>query len=485
MNGSKPVVKSSPQAKAKPSRRKKVGRASQSAPNEAFLALMRVTADPDFAKLAKFDHIVVLMLENRSFDHMLGYLSLTGKRPDVDGLTPEMSNKDKSGRAHKVKELTQTAFPHDPCHDSACVAEQLSGNNGGFVINFEKVDPSNPQLIMGYYTGEDLPVYDHLAREYTICNRWFSSTPGATWPNRLYAITGRAAGSKDNPPHELPPFYNIPSFVRHLDTAQISWRWYCHHYFGSLRVIDDNYRLGHYDKFAYFGPRFLQRQPSFLEDVANDNLAAVSWIDPSFINAPFVGTAGSNDDHPPSDILHGQELVLRLYNSIKSGPKWDRTLLVIVYDEHGGFFDHVKVEKAADDDANFRTYGVRVPAFVISPYVERGHASNLIFDHTSIIKTILLRFCSQADGSVPFMGTRVQEANHLGSLLTRDTPKKAAPLTKIINTIAARRTEMFKDNLLLQATGSAPLPAPLNELQKGLIAAREKLRAEGLPEDQP
>ena len=104
---------------------------------------------------------------------------------------------------------------------------------------------------MGYYNAGDVPVYDHLAREFAICDRWFSSVPGATWPNRLYAICGRAAGSRDDLPLNLPPIYDQPSFVRHLDAHDISWRWYSFEA-GTLRFADAHYVLGHHDRFAFF-----------------------------------------------------------------------------------------------------------------------------------------------------------------------------------------------------------------------------------------
>src|SRR5205814_1999562 len=155
------------------------------------------------------------------------------------------------------------------------------------------VRDGDPARVMGYYTAADVPVYDHLAREFAVCDRWFSSVPGATWPNRLYAICGRAAGSRDDLPHNRPPLYSQPSFVRHLDA------------------------------------------------------------------------------HGPADIKDGQELVLAVYHALATSPQWEKTLLVIFYDEHGGFFDHVAPPDAPDDDPQmFGRYGVRVPALIVSPWIE-------------------------------------------------------------------------------------------------------------------
>ncbi len=142
---------------------------------------------------------------------------------------------------------------------------------------------------MGYYDSEDLPVYDHLAAEYCVVDRWFSSVPGATWPNRLYAMCGQAARSgRDD---ASPPIYALPSFVRYLDEAQVDWRWYSFDP-GTLRAADPEYRLSHHDRFGYVDARKLSireevvgkltEKGSFLDDVAAGQLPAVSWIDPRF-----------------------------------------------------------------------------------------------------------------------------------------------------------------------------------------------------------
>lgn len=161
-------------------------------------ALLPALADGAAQNLQKIEHIVVLMMENRSFDHMLGYLTLEGRRSDVDGLTKAMSNTH-NGKTYPIGHLKQTMFKRnqDPCHSAKCVTQQLS-NNGGFVSNYATRFPGDPDpgIVMGYYNTADLPVYDHLAREFCVCDRWFCSVPGPTWPNRLYAVTGQSDGSK-------------------------------------------------------------------------------------------------------------------------------------------------------------------------------------------------------------------------------------------------------------------------------------------------
>ena len=175
------------------------------------------------ANLEKVDHVVVLMLENRSFDHMLGYLSLMGARPEIDGLRPGLANED-HGRSYPVHHLAATALEMDPDHSASAIDQQVDGGTmNGFVASAaatlarRRVDGGDPGCVMGYYDGTDVPIYDHLAEEFAVCDRWFSSVRGATLPNRLYALCGVAAGSRDDRPPYIPPLYHQHSFVRHLD----------------------------------------------------------------------------------------------------------------------------------------------------------------------------------------------------------------------------------------------------------------------------
>lgn len=446
-------------------------------------APVRFVAGGDNSNLAKIDHIVVLMLENRSFDHMLGYLKLEGANPDVDGLDATMSNTH-GGKSFSVHHLPGTVFKNDPDHSSAAVAEQLSNDNGGFATNYVRRHPTDdPGLIMGFHNGSDLPVYDHLARNFCVCDRWFCSVPGATWPNRLYSVAAQSP-SKDN---KKIPIYDLPSFARHLDSAKVRWGWYAHD-IATLRLIDGKYRLGHGSKFFWFDRTTLLNPVTFLDHAASGNLPAVSWIDPNFVDFALTGPKESNDDHPPSDVMAGQDLVFKLYNAVVNSPAWSKTLLVITYDEHGGFFDHVKPEDVPDDKPNFRQTGVRVPALIVSPWVERGKISHEVFDHTSIIKTILLRFCRKPDGTIPDMGARVTNAKHLGSLLTLDAARESTPVEAfqhLIERLAQWRAETFKKRAMRQARGAAPAKPEVTEFQLGIEKAKKRLRAEGLPEGQP
>jgi phospholipase C len=265
-------------------------------------------------------------------------------------------------------------------------------------------------------------VYAFLAEQFCVCDRWFCSVRGATMPNRCYAAAGTSKGTRDNLKPPRP--YDLPAFVRHLKGDQ--WRWYSHDYVPMIWLIDPEFGLDVETVPAYFDRRDVLGHRSFLERAAAGDLPAVSWIDPNFYDLTF-GPAGSNDDHPPTDLLAGQKLVLQLFDAVVRSGLWETTLLVVTYDEHGGFFDHVQPPEAADDHPALRHYGPRVPALVVSPWVGQRQVSHTVFDHTSIIKTILKRFAAKPDGTIPNMGARVAAANHLGELLTEAQPRPAIP----------------------------------------------------------
>ena len=474
----------------------------------------------DINGLRRIEHIVVLMLENRSFDHMLGYLSLEGGRDDVDGLRPGMAN-DHARRHYPIHHLAQTYLPDerwDPDHSAAATDRQINdGAMDGFPASYADtlrargVEDTDPGMVMGYYNACDLPVFDHFAQEFCVCDHWHSSVAGATWPNRLYAIAGTGAGSRDD---RKVPIYHEHSFVRYLDAADVSWRWYSHD-IATLRLADVKYRVGHREHFAYVqklklvfktrgrGLLYLNEDAaSFLEDAAYGRLPAVSWIDPNFKDFNLIGSP-PNDDHPPSDVIHGQELALLVYNALATGPQWDKTLLLVFYDEHGGIFDHVAPPEGPPDDdpATFARYGVRVPAFVISPWVTPRSVCHTLFDHATIPKTILQRFCAPAldarlesgglahrreRGRPRGVGKRVAAAADLGALLTLGEARPAPDRSALVDWFAAeqgaRARRLLEDpaGVLRKATEHS-----LTDLQSGLLAAHKELQDHGHPAGHP
>jgi phospholipase C len=451
--------------------------------------------------LESIEHIVVLMLENRSFDHMLGYLSLEGGRDDIDGLRPGMAN-ELAGTSYPIHHLDSTFFPDerwDPDHSAAATDRQINGGAmDGVVSSYAEAiagrgaDDVDPGVVMGYFDASDLPVFDHFAREFCVCDHWHSSVPGATWPNRLFALAGSAPSRDDR----KMPLYEERSFVRHLDAADVSWRWYSHDV-ATLRFADLKYRVGHREHFAYVqklklvfktrgrGLLYLNEDAaSFFEDAAFGRLPAVSWIDPNFNDFNLIGSP-PNDDHPPSDVRYGQEFALLVYNALASGPKWERTLLVVLYDEHGGFFDHVEPpEHPPDDDpATFPRYGVRVPAFVVSPWLEARSVSHTLLDHAAIPKTILRRFSPAALEERPRargLGKRIADSADLGDLLVLDDPRPAPDRSELVDWYAAGQAERAR-RLLEDPAGAVRRAADhrLTDLQSGLLAAERHLHEHG------
>jgi phospholipase C len=497
--------------------------------------------DQALERLDKIEHIVVLMMENRSFDQMLGYLELDGM--NVEGLKGAKPNPDDGGQPQEVFEWGehQTAFHPkvdpsgkilDPCHGPECVAEQLEDDNTGFVRNFVTTRPTKDQddkpikfpeefrnFPMGYYSSKHLPVYDHLARTYCVCDHWHSAIPGDTWPNRCWALaadTSETVGHKSGlldffkeigivEKLQSVPLFEVEAFTRHLEEGD--WRWYSHDP-GTLRAADAEYRElfdTHRGNFAYFDRRkvsfFTEKAEglittgvSFLDDAANGKLRPVSWIDPNFIDLSVLDP-NSDDDHPPSDVFAGQRLVFDLYEALVSSPNWENTMLVITYDEHGGFYDHVAPPET-EDGSGHETYGVRVPALVVGPRVQRAPCHEL-FDHTSLIKTILTRF--GREGSIEAMSEnvkhdRIRKANHLGVALA-DRPSTHRPTRKELKALRstltawqqrakdARRAEDQKPSPLAgDGAGQRQLPTEFQDEFAGFALAVRRL---GLPAGQP
>jgi phospholipase C len=497
-------------------------------------------------RLQGVKHVVVLMMENRSFDQMLGYLSKHGRVPDVNGLKGGEVNYDERGQAHESFEWgdEQTSFhpPQDrsgkildPCHGPGCVKEQLQTfrgqSPGGYVKNFLgrrnkqgktiEVPDEYRGLPMGYYSEKHLPVYDLLARKYGICDAWHSSVPGDTWPNRLYAMAGRE-GKRVIPPllqrlrarfrsaslvSQLAnaPLYDVPAFTRQLQLQQ--WRWYSHDP-ATLRAADAEYRNFrdlNRDNFTYFDRKrmsvvtkalegaIVELRDSFLDDAAKGQLRDVSWIDPNFIDLKVLDP-NSNDDHPPADVRAGQSLVLETYEALVKSPAWEDTLLVITYDEHGGFYDHVMPPPAADGD--YGTLGVRVPALVVGPRVKQG-ACHHVLEHTTLISTILRRFARYPEDALGAMPKRVQEAPHLG-LVLEDAPRpELCDRARLKAEIAeardhldnwrrhARQRRRARDEKPSAETdGAAGRKQELLDWQEQILGAGLKMRAEGLPPGQ-
>lgn len=383
-------------------------------------------------RLQEIEHIVVLMLENRSFDHMLGYLSLPESaggrgRSDIDGLTgaPDQFNA-YDGDIYTPQPLHgYLSFPWDPPHDYKYVVKQIARNNGGFVEQFAKhhgqlykrLPLEDPGLVMGYHTADHVPAFDQLAAQFCVCDRWFSSLPGPTFPNRYYALAGTSRGYVQDPDVNDPAPVDLKIVFDYMPKG--SWSTYFHDT-ATLWLFKTHRDV--------FNRRTTRKFAEFRKHAMNGTLPSVSWIDPYF----YVVSDRSNDDHPPSDIRKAQRFVAEVYNLLWESPTWNKTMLVIFYDEHGGFYDHVVPPEAPDEFPKLARYGVRVPAIVVSPWVAEQSVSHTVFDHTSLLKTILLRFCRQPDGSIPSLSLRTDAANDLSCLLTEDTPRRGEPIRHLV-----------------------------------------------------
>jgi phospholipase C len=404
-------------------------------------------AGHDFSpgNLANIDHIVVLMMENRSFDHMLGYLSLPAAqggagRSDLDGLKGGESNS-YLGVTYPSHPLSGTLFAPDPPHGYEPVARAINGGlMDGFAASYGNAHGRElAGTIMGHQTAATVPTHDALARDFAIGQRWFASHPGPTFCNRFYTLTGRlnldARGfwEFDNSSPLLPAF--TPTIFEHLTSAGVSWAYFEHGYC-SLRFFE-RHTFDDANIFTADDPEF-----GFYVRALSGTLPSVSFIDPHFVEYP----PDANCDGPPADVADGQKFVRKVVESVVASPAWNKTMMLIVYDEHGGFYDHVPPPQGAPASPDFpiETLGVRVPSFVISPWVKGGTvfgydgadaatptatatarafvpeartpvaASGLHFDHTSILKTIARRFLNR---NPPYMGARYAAAEDLSKLI--------------------------------------------------------------------
>ena len=371
--------------------------------------------------LANIDHIVVLTQENRSFDHMLGYLSLPLEkggmnRKDVDGLKGGEFNM-YNGRKIPSFRLAagDTIFSPGPPNSSEGTATQINGGKmDGFVqAQADESGPATAHRVMGYHTADNVPTYDSLARDFAICHRWFAPHPGPTFPNRFYELTGRpnidpwGAWEYTNSSPLIPSLSE--TIFERLGEREVSWT-YFEHFYTFLRFFE-RHTFDSQNVVSYDDP-----ERGFVALARAGNLPSVSFVDPHFVDYP----PGSFCDEPPSDIRNSQPFIRKLVEAVVSGPKWDKTLLIITYDEHGGFYDHVPPVPAVKVSPEMLpTTGVRVPCFVVSPWVKGGAvfgSNSLHFDHTSILKTIARRFMSS---NPPYMGARYAAAHDLSEVLEK------------------------------------------------------------------
>jgi phospholipase C len=373
------------------------------------------------------EHVFVLMLENRSFDHMLGWSGITGtdavtgEPTAAEGLTGSEANElPPSGRVGVAAGADYT-LTVDPGHGFADVLEQLCGRgatfgggpgayppiaSAGFASCFaEQVEKHHagvdPGTVMRGFRPDQLPVLNALAREFAVCDRWFSSMPGPTWPNRFFVHAASSAGLDDSPS----PLRSATALLHGYEFAngtvydrleRAGKRWSIVEGDGlpqSLGIagMAEKALEGRFITFDELLGRL--REPE-LED-------AYVFIEPHYGHVLADGSnfKCGNSQHPLDDVTRGERLIKDVYEAIRSSPHWPTSVLVVLYDEHGGFYDHVAPPACVSPgdrfapDVNrhrfqFDQLGVRVPAVVVSPFTARGLVDHTTYDHTSLLATV-------------------------------------------------------------------------------------------------
>jgi phospholipase C len=444
----------------------------------------------------KIDHIVVVMMENRSYDHVLGYRARPPIGDGADGLTDEMiaAIEGAPGGPFDVRALREAGFdsnvvgkrtrlPKGVGHELHDVQQQLAvradGPGGrkinsprGFVDNFRPrlkpdpqtgVDPTRVVLddVLGFYDGEDLPLFAYLAQNYAYCDRFYCSHPGPTLPNRMYSLTGDVQHDRYGFP--ILDNNNGDNFL--LSRAPTIYDFLARKGLG-FRVYESQPSVTMLRMFARYATDTTHIVPldRLQADVARGDLPAFTAIEPQMHAHP------QDDDHPDADMWRGQIFLKRVYDALRSnGALWARTLLIITYDEHGGLYDHVvppvaDVYNARAPGLAARTpvvpagtlrgagrlgadgvlagdlpvatpvtetppaapsllavpYGVRVPTFVVSPWAPRGKGPGVTLDHCSILKTVLARFLGDEK---PFLSDRVSASHSFEAFLTEPQPR--------------------------------------------------------------
>jgi phospholipase C len=402
--------------------------------------------------LPKIEHVVVLMMENRSFDCMLGYLY--PKSDAFDGLDGSESNPwhRHDGSVEEIR-VWNNPLIHA---ESACIPNrelgelfadiqmQLFGleprpdgkpNMTGFVDNFMRQPPEqgrvpDPKSVMHCFTPAQVPALSQLGTAFSVSDRWHASAPCETWPNRYFAHAGTGGGYVNNEflPLPRPSLHPSRTIYRRLEEYGCTWKIYFHDLPQAATLADLWLKIPTH--FSLFGDEFA-------EDARRGRLPNYSFIEPRYFASIWTHKV-PNDQHPPHNILYGEQLIATVYNAVRNAPTWPRTLLIVLYDEHGGCFDHVPPPAAVPPGGpypagfEFDRYGVRVPAVLISPYVAPGSVirpprkpagePTFPFDHASIIATLQRLF-----ELGPPMTPRVAAAPDLLSALTLEQPENDGP----------------------------------------------------------
>jgi phospholipase C len=364
------------------------------------------------------DHIVVLMQENRSFDHY--FRRALALQPNEAAALRTASNPDPLG-GNPIKPFYKTEYCEVADLDHSWNASHLQWNDGamdGFTAtNVEAEDPDGSRT-MGFYKRRDLPYYYKLYRSFATGDRYFCSLLGPTWPNRFYLMAGTSFGHIHN---DFPSGndYMQPSIFDRLDDAGISWKVYQSQVTIALVFYHVRQRLDHVVPIA-----------EYFADAAAGTLPQVSFVDPVFFSSdPNV----QSDEHPPANVQIGEAFTASVLNALMASPNWASSAAFLTYDEHGGFFDHVPpppacvpdpippTGNASDLPAAFDRYGIRVPFVAVSPWAKRRFRSHRVYDHTSVLRFIETRF------DLPALTARDANADPLLELFDFSAPTFKKP----------------------------------------------------------
>lgn len=329
------------------------------------------------------DHIVVLMMENRSFDHFMGWV------PGADGIQDGLSFPDKNGQQIPTFPLAGTpGYGYQSCDkedpDHSYDGGHTQYNNGAANGFLQTVTDANDHYPIGYYSGDDLPFFKGVADNYTICDQYFCGILSSTFPNRVYMHAGQTDRLKNN----FPILQQAPSTLPTIWDLMAAAGKSATYYFQDLPFT------------GLWGAKHLnisRPYAEFLVDAETGILPSLSYVDPFFGLALGEEDGISRDDHPHADIRDGQAFLNEVYDTLRASPNWERTLLIVNYDEWGGFYDHVappkgpisKAEAALGSDGRL---GFRVPCAIIGPRAKRQHVSHLPLDTNSILNFIRWRF---------------------------------------------------------------------------------------------
>jgi phospholipase C len=409
-----------------------------------------VVMSPAFASIK---HIVVLMLENRSFDHMLGFLYETqgnrapGGQP-FEGLTGKESNRDAKGKeipVFKISPSDENAYfmpGADPGEGYSATNSQLFGktapkagqhaDNSGFVSDFAyslgweakehwSILPGTVERnIMGIFPPEMLPVLSGLARGYAVCDHWYASAPTETLPNRAFVCAGTSQGHMD----DKTKTFTCPSIFGRLSDAGQSWGIYG---YDSPPLTRHDFPDVTHAAESHFG-----LFTDFQAAAKAGTLPAYTFLEPSW-------SPKGNSQHPNYDVALGEQLIHDVYRAVADGPGWNETLLIITYDEHGGCYDHVAPptnatppdKLAGEYGFDFKRFGVRVPTVLVSPLIAPGTVFRVAdastpLDHCSILKTVETRW------NLPTLTARDAAALDVSAVLTLSTPRTDDPLATVV-----------------------------------------------------